>query len=118
MNPTVLLEQIVVQVSRDGQTGHGTGFYLIDDLVITCYHVLVQSGSMQDIYWIKHDSWNAWVDAKPIPWLCHPQPRDTAVLRCLRTLKDKLPIRITDWSKTITSFASRGYDQGKKQLRI
>ena len=53
MNPKALLQDIVVQVSRDGQEGPGTGFYITKDLVVTCYHVLTTqggTGSLQDRY--------------------------------------------------------------------
>ena len=119
MNPKALLQDIVVQISRDGQEGSGTGFYITKDLVVTCYHVLVTqggTGSLQDRYWVRHDGWEDWEQAEPVAAYCHPPPRDTVVLRCSRSTSGTSGVRLADWDRvTDFRFASRGYDANKKK---
>jgi tetratricopeptide (TPR) repeat protein len=89
------------------------------DLVVTCYHVLAgqeEAGSLQDKYWIRRDGWEAWEQAEPVSAYCHPAPRDTAILRCSRSVDRVAEVRLANWDKeTLFRFTSRGYDGHKKK---
>jgi hypothetical protein len=84
MSGSDILEKIVVEISRDKKTGTGTGFYISEDEVATCYHVLVPEGAkLKRTYWIKHDTWGeVWKKATPIREKCRVSHDDIAILRC------------------------------------
>lgn len=76
-----LLDSIVVEISRDGSAGCGTGFLVSWTEIVTCYHVLCpDGGNLQKRYWVRHDRLDQWIEVEPVEHLCHPMPRDTAVL--------------------------------------
>jgi hypothetical protein len=114
MNDPNRLDPIVVEISRNEESGSGTGFYISEDLVVTCYHVLVpDTGSLRDQYWVRHDTWDGWAPAEPLAEHCFPPPRDTAVLRCSRRLQQESIVRSANWDKSSTGFFSKGYDQAR-----
>jgi len=77
-----VLEEIVVAISRDGRDRCGTGFYVSEDMVATCYHVIVpDGGSLGEKYWIKHDGSREWSEARLIK--CVPLPDDIAILQTI-----------------------------------
>jgi pSer/pThr/pTyr-binding forkhead associated (FHA) protein len=114
MSSVPILEQIVVQISRDGQTGNGTGFFISNNLILTCYHVLSKSNELQENYWVQHDLWPSWVKAGPVHALCCPDPIDIALLYCSHPLDIESVTYLTDWDRRARNFSSRGYDQKSK----
>jgi hypothetical protein len=115
------LEPIVVAVSRDGNTITGTGFYINQELVVTCYHVLSSNKEpLEKQYWIRHNRWDNWVRAEPLPECCYPPPRDTAILRCTYKLPGNITFRFAKWDADIPirDFLARGYDHDKTAFDI
>ena len=113
MKDTEILETIVVEISRDGEKGSGTGFYISEDEVATCYHVLVPDGSKLErnkTYWIKNDAWDGgWQKAELVRFL--PLPDDIAVLKTSRRLESFDPNLFKPWNRERCAFQSRGYSE-------
>jgi parallel beta-helix repeat protein len=109
------LDEIVVQISHDGVNGCGTGFYISETRIATCYHNLVDKGNeLQEHYWVLHDSWGGkWIKAIPIKEYCYPDPRDTAILQSEKSIDGKLTIKCNKWDGASNEFLTRGYDQKK-----
>lgn len=106
---------MVVQISRDSETGCGTGFYISPDLVATCYHVLArQNENLQSHYYIRHDNWKSWEVAEPLLEYCFPPAHDVAILNVSRKLQDSNILRIENWIEESNDFRSRGYDRDKR----
>ncbi|MBM9519869.1 trypsin-like peptidase domain-containing protein [Desulforhopalus vacuolatus] len=114
-----LLSSIVVEVSWDGNTGNGTGFYIFKDLIVTCYHVLCsKKHPLKRDYWIRHDRWDKWIRAELLEDCCFSRPRDFATLRAYRDVEGASDIRVTAWDNRPSDFIARGYDSAKKQVYI
>ncbi len=115
MKDTEILEAIVVEVSRDGENGNGTGFYISEDEVATCYHVLVPDGQKprrNKTYWIKNDAWEGgW--QKAILLRAQPLPDDIAILKTSRRLESFDANLLRPWNREKCSFLSR--DTAKRQ---
>ena len=45
LNAEQVLRPVTVKVSRDGENLHGTGFFVDGHHIVTCYHVLVETGA-------------------------------------------------------------------------
>ena len=103
-----LLQDIVVRIYLDDKTSLGTGFFLEDDLVITCYHVLEEKdGSLRNCYYIKHDS-SCIVAAEP---LISSKPFDIAILRSCVPSPKPINVVIKTWDNNgKDEFLTRGYD--------
>lgn len=103
------LEDIVVEISKDGKTGWGTGFFITRDEVATCYHVLAGNESvLSDIYYIKHGSWTDWTKATPINAKCNGQ-KDYAVLHCEGSIPSLQEPTLEKWDGSSYEFHSYGY---------
>lgn len=109
MNKQDILEEIVVAISRDGKKRCGTGFYITEDKVATCYHVLVlDGGRLETKYWIKHDKSEGWIEAQPIK--CCPLPDDIAILQSTEK-NDAASGSIFGAFGAPSEFHSKGYDE-------
>lgn len=121
-----ILQRITVQVSRDGEKLHGTGFFIDPHRILTCYHVLVPSESttFQDIYHVRHDDWEDWVVVQPIVSQCQPEPHDVAILRCSEgclmpaTCGPFGPFPMMDWDARPGPFRAKGYDFEKTAFQL
>ena len=109
-DPERSLENIVVEISRDGKTCSGTGFFISPDEIATCYHVLVppEGGKLKKIYRIKHDNWVGWQKATLVR--AQPLPDDVAVLKTSKKL-ESFDIKLQAWNKRSCEFVSRGYSE-------
>jgi hypothetical protein len=114
-----LLGSIVVEVSQDGKTTNGTGFYISKNLIITCYHVLCsKSDSLKKEYWIRHDKWEQWENAEALENCCFPIPQDFAILRAYRENKGVEDIRLAAWDNQVSDFIAKGNDRTKRRYHI
>jgi WD40 repeat protein len=107
---TRLLQDIVVRIYPDDkETPLGTGFFLENDLVITCYHVLEKKdGSLRNCYYIKTDL-QGMVAAEPIR--SFKPPIDIAILRCQEPSAKPKNVVIRAWDNLREDkFLTRGYD--------
>jgi WD40 repeat protein len=104
-----LLQNIVVRIYLDDEVRLGTGFFLKDDLVVTCYHVLEEKdGSLRKCYYIKHDS-TGLVAAEPVR--SFKPPIDIAILHCHETSPTPINVVIKPWdNQGKDEFLTRGYD--------
>jgi hypothetical protein len=103
------LENIVVEISRDGKTGWGTGFYITENEIATCYHVLATKESgLFDVYYIKHGSWTDWKKATPVIAKCNTQG-DFAVIRCEARIQLLPDLNFERWNGVSREFRSYGY---------
>ena len=111
INGPGLLQDIVVRIYLDAdlKTSMGTGFFLKDDQVITCYHVLQEDdGSLRDCYYVKPDA-TAPIKAWPIK--CFKAPIDIAVLQCSKLSERSISVVIKPWDNMgEDEFLTRGYD--------
>lgn len=111
INGPRLLQDIVVRIYLDAdlETSMGTGFFLKDDQVITCYHVLQEDdGSLRDCYYVKPD---ATTPIKAWPIKCFKAPIDIAVLQCSKPSERSISVVIKPWDNTgEDEFLTRGYD--------
>ena len=99
----------MVAISRDGKNRCGTGFYVSEDKVATCYHVLIpDGGSKETRYWVKHDESRVWVEARPID--CYPLPDDIAILQTIGK-NDAASESIFAAFDAPSEFQSKGYDE-------
>jgi hypothetical protein len=111
------LENIVVEISRDGKTGVGTGFYITDDEVATCYHVLaLKESKLLDLYYIKHGSWSEWKKATPIIDRCNSKG-DFAVMRCEEKIQSLPDLSFERWDEVSREFKSYGYGTDTQKMR-
>ena len=105
-----ILKQIVVRISRNGKVGDGTGFYINENEIATCFHVLAREKEvLQECYYIKHDEWMEWREAEPLIDLCN-LTTDIAILRCSYQSNQEIKIPFDVWDKKTVDFLSRGYD--------
>ena len=109
-----ILREIVVKISHDRKELSGTGFFVSETEIATCYHVLKdkkdKSGQLSKCYFIKHDDWKSWMEVAPLHEKCN-EAQDIAFLKC------PLPIRLENrripfepWDEASKEFRSRGYD--------
>jgi len=106
MDEREILEKIVVAISRDGNTRCGTGFYVSEDKVATCYHVL-NPDAEKTKFWIKQDESGVWIEAWPIK--CCPPPDDIAILQSVGKIDEDLGSIFTVFDAP-SEFKSKGYD--------
>jgi len=111
MNGTEILREIVVKISSDRKAIKGTGFFVSNNEVATCYHVLAEEKSpLLERYYIKNDAWPDWKEVKPSIDRC-VSSKDVAILQCPEPLELRHnEIRIAPWNSKPTEFLSRGYD--------
>lgn len=111
------LQNIVVEISRDGKTGWGTGFYITKDEIATCYHVLAsRESALSDTYYIKHGSWTNWKKAIPIAGRCNSQ-RDFAVMRCEERFQSLPNLSFDTWDGVSREFLSYGYGIDSQKIQ-
>lgn len=113
------LESFVIKISLDKKKEIGTGFYISENLIATCYHVLdVDSEVLKDEYWIYHDEWEDWEPAKPIKEYCRNRPHDIALMATSKKIEKNIIYQIAPWDKEESQFRSIGYDSIKKEYGI
>ena len=116
MKPAKILGQIVVEVSRDGKTGQGTGFFISDSEVATCYHVLKPDrGKLEKTYWICHSSDNEWMTVEPDNNRCDPI-NDYAILICREKIEFPGNLRFKTWDDISEDFLSLGYGSDPEKV--
>jgi len=115
MEPFEILEQILVEVSRDGEIGQGTGFFISDNEVVTCYHVLKPDrGGLNKTYWIRHGSDIKWKTVEPDNNRCDSR-NDYAILTSNENIEFPQDLKFKTWDRISETFRSPGYgfDQEK-----
>ena len=109
MSGPEILREIVVKISADRKKIRGTGFFISEDEIATCYHVLAdKSGLLSDNYYVKNDEWGEWIEVKPAKEKSRP-PQDIAFLQCPFPLGHE-EISFYPWDGKPCEFRSRGYD--------
>ena len=121
MDEQDILEKIVVAISRDCKTRCGTGFYVSEDKIATCYHVLfselnLDGGVQETKFWVQHDGSEIWIEARPIK--CSPLPDDIAILQSIEKNGAALEsiFYVFDDTDAPSKFRSKGYDEKLEKL--
>jgi hypothetical protein len=111
------LENIVVEISRDGKTSWGTGFFMNKNEVVTCYHVLESREShLVNDYYIRHGTWTNWEKATPIMDRCDSKG-DFAVMHCEAKNLTLPDISLEKWDGISREFRSYGYGTDLQKMR-
>jgi hypothetical protein len=80
MNGPEILREIVVKISSNGKDIKGTGFFVSNSEIATCYHVLSEEKTnLLECYYVKNDAWPDWKEVKPLIEKCVPS-KDVALL--------------------------------------
>jgi WD40 repeat protein len=111
MAGTEILREVVVKISDDGKKLKGTGFFVSETEIVTCYHVLKdKSDQLSEYYFVKHDDWGDWIRVMPLMEKCF-RDKDIAFLECPIPIKLELRrIPFKPWDGNSKEFRSRGYD--------
>jgi len=106
-----ILREIVVKISDDGKKISGTGFFVSETEIATCYHVLAdKKGQLSECYFARNDGWKDWIRVVPINEKCS-EPQDIAFLNCPIPISLSLNrIPFAPWNGKSKEFLSRGYD--------
>ena len=107
-----ILREIVVKISNDENDKKklkGTGFFVSETEIATCYHVLKdKDGELSNYYFVKNDDWKDWIRVVPLKEKCSTS-QDIAFLNCPFPIE--LGIRripFVTWDKASKEFRSRG----------
>ena len=77
-----ILREIVVKISDDRKKIRGTGFFISETDIATCYHFLKdKNGQLSESYFVKNDAWGDWIRVMPLKEKCSA-PQDIALLKC------------------------------------
>jgi WD40 repeat protein len=106
-----ILREIVVKITNDRKKLRGTGFFVSETEIVTCYHVLRdKTGQLSECYFVKHDDWGSWIEVVPLQEKCN-LAQDIAFLKCPIPIKlEHRRIPFKPWDGSSKEFRSRGYD--------
>jgi hypothetical protein len=103
------LNWIVVKIAPDKEMEPATGFFISEDEVATCYHVLARGEPvLRDVYYIRQGTWEKWKIATPIKEKCNRQ-MDCAILRCEEKIQYLPDLSFDKWNRNFRKFDSYGY---------
>jgi len=116
MEGSEVLKKIVVRIADGEKRLLGTGFFISDEEILTCYHVLAYAladscDQLPDSYLVKNEDWEDWKEAAPVESKCSAI-KDFAVLSCNASKKPGHGrISFARWDGKSKEFLTRGYDR-------